>query len=238
MSALLELRGLRLEALDGTVLLCEAELALAPGEALALLGASGAGKSLLLAAVAGLLPPGVRRASGELRFDGRGRSGAELAALAGDGIAWLHQDPDAALHPCLRTAAQLLAGRSAVGAEERWGRFAEFSRRLGLAPRHGQAWPHELSGGERGALAPRCGLGRPPAPASGRRAECCGGCRNPCALAGALGGGQARGGPRRPLGDARSCRRPLGPPGGRAGGRAGRRRGGLARTCRLLVLCF
>ena len=117
-----------------------------------MLGASGAGKSLLLAAVAGLLPPGVRRASGELRFDGRGRSGPELAALAGDGIGWLHQDPDAALHPCLRTGAQLLAGRSAVGAEERCGRFAEFSRRLGLAPRHGQAWPHELSGGERARL--------------------------------------------------------------------------------------
>ncbi|MDQ3631417.1 MAG: ATP-binding cassette domain-containing protein, partial [Actinomycetota bacterium] len=74
--AAISLRGLRVTA-GASVLLHAINLELAPGEHVAVVGASGAGKSSLVAALAGWLVPD----AGELLLDGGPLAGAELAQL-------------------------------------------------------------------------------------------------------------------------------------------------------------
>ncbi|HUR93369.1 MAG TPA: ABC transporter ATP-binding protein [Gemmatimonadales bacterium] len=129
--------------------------AVAPGERLALVGASGAGKTSLLRAVAGLGPG---RAD-ELRVDGR-----DIATMPPErrGIVYLHQTP--LLFPHLSVAENIafpLRVRRA-GAAEVAGAVREVMHALrldGLAERRVQA----LSGGQRhrAALA-RAIVARPP----------------------------------------------------------------------------
>jgi ATP-binding cassette subfamily B protein len=72
----LELDGVSLD-LGGHPVLREVELALAPGEHVALVGRSGAGKSTLIALLLGLSRP----SAGEIRADGVPLAGERLAAL-------------------------------------------------------------------------------------------------------------------------------------------------------------
>jgi len=64
--AMLELRSIALNDPGGRPVIAAADLALQPGDRIAILGASGIGKSTLLEAVAGL-----RHFSGDIRLDGR-----------------------------------------------------------------------------------------------------------------------------------------------------------------------
>ena len=57
MSALLEARGIRVVGPGGAALVAGVDLDLAAGEVLALVGASGAGKSLTALSLIGLVPP-------------------------------------------------------------------------------------------------------------------------------------------------------------------------------------
>lgn len=115
------------------------------GELVAVVGASGSGKSLLAHALLGLLP-GNAREGGTLRFDGEPLTRARREALRGRRIALIPQsvtalDPLAPAGRQLRRAATL-AGRSdpaAVAAE------ALAERRL--EPEVADRYPHELSGG-------------------------------------------------------------------------------------------
>jgi ATP-binding cassette subfamily B protein len=79
----LELRRVSL-ALGGHAVLRELDLALAPGEHVALVGRSGAGKSSLIALALGLQSP----STGELRADGRPLRGEALARLR-SATAWI-----------------------------------------------------------------------------------------------------------------------------------------------------
>ena len=89
------LRGERLVSLDA---------AIAPGEALTLMGPSGVGKSTLLAFVAGFLPPAFR-AEGRILLDGRDVTGLPPQRR---GIGLLFQD--ALLFPHLSIGGNLLLG--------------------------------------------------------------------------------------------------------------------------------
>ncbi|MGR4001335.1 MAG: ATP-binding cassette domain-containing protein [Alphaproteobacteria bacterium] len=123
------------------------------GETLAILGPSGAGKSILARAIIGLLPKGIQQIGGTIRFNNQTLKGENnFAPLRNTKIAWLPQDPDAALSPYLSAEKQLLAGASSLSAQNRRQQFQNYAQKLNLKPRHLKAFPHQLSGGERARL--------------------------------------------------------------------------------------
>ena len=152
---LLAVRELRVSLAGATYpLLGPIAMDLAAGECLAIVGESGAGKSLATLALLGLLPAALH-ASGTLRVDDCDIvfGSRQHTALRGRTLAWVPQDALAALHPLRRIGAQLdetlrHAGvaRATLHAEalallDR----VELRTGSGLLTRY----PHELSGGQR-----------------------------------------------------------------------------------------
>jgi putative thiamine transport system ATP-binding protein len=113
-----------------------------PGEVLAVMGESGAGKSSLLAWLCGTLAPGLA-ASGEVRLDGR-----DIGALptVQRRIGILFQDD--LLFPHLSVADNLLFALPAGAAAERRARADAALVQADLAG-FGPRLPHTLSGGQR-----------------------------------------------------------------------------------------
>lgn len=141
MSALLEVEGLEVryaQALRPT--LQGLDLALQPGEVVVLLGDSGSGKSTFLSALLGFCPARATR----WRWQGRECSGP-FVARRGQGIGWIAQDPQAALHPMLSIRAQIMEGLGANAATQ----CADALRECGLPEHLAERYPHQLSGGER-----------------------------------------------------------------------------------------
>ena len=160
MTPLLELRSLSVEfptrrhvltALD------RVSLAVAPGEILGVVGESGAGKSLMGAAIIGLLEPPGRVSGGEVWLDGRrvDQLGPEaMRQVRGRQIGAVFQDPLTTLNP-LTTVGQQLAetiqvhlGLSGRDARQR---AVQWLRDVGIpAPEERSgAYPHQFSGGMR-----------------------------------------------------------------------------------------
>jgi ABC-type glutathione transport system ATPase component len=131
------------------------ELDLAESEAVALVGASGAGKTLLARAALGLLPPDAWQ-QGRVMWRGvevRLRPGG-WAALRGSGLTWLPQEPLSGLNPLLTVGVQVteaLMQHQGLGPAAARRRAADLLAELQLpAPAELlDAWPHELSGGMR-----------------------------------------------------------------------------------------
>jgi molybdate transport system ATP-binding protein len=127
----------------------EVSLAVAPGERLALLGRSGAGKTSVLRVIAGLLsPPSGRVSLGEETW---------LDTAAGVDIpperrrcGLLFQDY--ALFPCMK-AWRNVAYALPAPAGERRRRALKLLERFGIGRRLADALPAELSGGERQRVA-------------------------------------------------------------------------------------
>ena len=106
--ALLVVQGLGIQV-GGKPLLRDISFSLRPGEALTLVGESGAGKSLLAQAIMGNLPPALK-ATGRITLDGtttRADDAAARRALWGRKLALLPQEPSLALNPLARVAPQL-----------------------------------------------------------------------------------------------------------------------------------
>jgi len=155
----LHIDDLLLQRADGACLLGPLSLSLAPGDRLGLLGESGSGKSLLIQALFGVLPPGVIQSGGTIRAFGVPMDvpGPRRDAIRGARLAWVPQDPLQALNPLL-TLAEHLALLPGIHRNE--SRRAALTRltpliaRLGLPP--GPAFldrfPHQLSGGQRQRL--------------------------------------------------------------------------------------
>ncbi|WP_375456685.1 ABC transporter ATP-binding protein [uncultured Methylobacterium sp.] len=132
-----DIRGAALPVLD------HVDLAVAPGEFVALLGPSGCGKSTLLRLVAGLEPPD----SGTLSIDGVPIAGPDPSRLL------VFQDPT--LYPWRTVRGNVALGLEARGLLKVHGsRIDEALRLVGLAD-FADAYPHQLSGGmaQRTALA-------------------------------------------------------------------------------------
>jgi len=134
-----------------------ASLEVGAGEVVGLLGESGGGKSTLLLAVLGLLPPTARVAGGSIRFRGRELLDLDARArrrLRGAEIAMVFQDPSLALNPVRRVGPQVA---EVVAAHRGGDRRRTRADALGLLAevalpdpeRLFEAYPHELSGGQR-----------------------------------------------------------------------------------------
>ena len=132
-------------------------LSIAPGEIVALVGESGSGKSVTAAAVLGLLPPRIARASGRIVFDGRDLLGLpepQLNAVRGQGIGIVFQNSLTSLDPSFRVGDQLLecaAHRRKLKPAQARELVATWLERVGIrdAARVMRSYPHELSGGMR-----------------------------------------------------------------------------------------
>ncbi len=151
---LLDVRGLRIGFGSGAACVVDGlDMSVGTGEAVALVGGSGAGKSLVARALVGLLPQGGQWRGGELRW--RGEQLAAPDALRGRRIAYVFQDAASSLHPlrrigdqlreCLRVHAPALKGAALRQRIEH--SLAEVG--LDADPRWLRAFPHQLSGGQR-----------------------------------------------------------------------------------------
>ena len=146
--------------LSQTVILKGIDLAVAPGETLALLGPSGSGKSSLMAVLAGL----ERASGGSLTV-----AGADFAALSEDALAQARRGRIGivlqAFHllPTMTAQENVATPLELAGEADAWGRAAAELAAVGLGHRLDHS-PTQLSGGEQQrvaiarALAPRPAL--------------------------------------------------------------------------------
>ncbi|MBL6082148.1 ABC transporter ATP-binding protein [Belnapia sp. T18] len=151
---LVALRGLAVD-FGGAPALRGIDLAVAPGEALGLVGESGCGKSVTWLAALGLLP-GRARVTGSVRLGGEELLGAPPAVLdrvRGGRVAMIFQDPASSLNPVHRIGRQVAEALGLHGGLRGAVARAEARRLLdqvGIpdAGRRLDAYPHELSGGQ------------------------------------------------------------------------------------------
>ncbi|NML47317.1 ABC transporter ATP-binding protein [Ramlibacter sp. G-1-2-2] len=129
------------------------DLAIQPGEVLAVVGGSGSGKTTLGRAIAGLLSP----SGGGIRFDGMpvGERGQPAWRDYRLNCQMVFQDPYSSLDPRMTIAAAI--GESlrhlALTAARQTARVDEALEEVGLAASYRDRYPHELSGGQRQRVA-------------------------------------------------------------------------------------
>lgn len=132
-------------------------LAVAPGEVRALVGESGAGKSMIGKAVLGTLPGAIRVTGGEIMLDGQdllAMPPRKRRSLIGQTAALIPQDPLTALNPVRRIGPQItgrlvkILGWSKARARERALELLE-EVHIPDPARVMHSYPHELSGGMR-----------------------------------------------------------------------------------------
>ena len=152
--ALLALRGLTVRA-ESAELLSDVSFTLRRGETLGLVGESGCGKSMTALAIMGLLPPGVRVASGSIRLAGTelvGLPEAKMREVRGGRAGMVFQEPVAALSPVHTVGRQLVdavRAHSVLSEKQALERAAELLALVGVPdPRRRLAdYPHQFSGG-------------------------------------------------------------------------------------------
>ena len=147
---LLEGVGLTLPSAAGPVeILKGVDLAVSPGERVAVVGPSGSGKSSLIAVAAGLERP----TAGTVRLFGQ-----DLAPLGEDGRARLRRGRVSLVFQAFHllpnmTAEENVAAPLEIARVRDAGRIArEWLSRVGLSPRSSH-YPHQLSGGEQQRVA-------------------------------------------------------------------------------------
>jgi peptide/nickel transport system ATP-binding protein len=153
---ILEMRGLRIETLDGSPLVQDISLTLAKGEILGLIGESGAGKSTIGLAALGYARQGCRISGGEVIVDGTdivSQPARVKRQWRGRRVAYVAQSAAAAFNPALTIEKQVCEGpiRHGLMSKEESRRWAiTLFRSLDLPdPENiGKRYPHQLSGGQ------------------------------------------------------------------------------------------
>ena len=157
---LLDVRDLRIDfrlprgvlhAVDG------ASFELRAGEALGIVGESGAGKTMALRALVGLLPRAATLAGGEIVFEGVDLASAgpeTLRKVRGRSISMIFQEPMTALNPVMRVGEQIAEGplvRLGYSGRRARERALELMRLVGIPDpeERAESYAHELSGGMR-----------------------------------------------------------------------------------------
>lgn len=152
LQVLLRVAGGHAAILDGVSLRVD------PGEVMALVGESGAGKTVFALAVMGLLPEAMEVAAGSIRLGDVelvGASDAVLRAKRGGEMAMVFQDPQSALHPAFRVGAQVAEAvrvhQPTVSRAAARDRAVELLTNVGIpeAASRARDFPHQFSGGMR-----------------------------------------------------------------------------------------
>jgi len=157
MIACLDISNLSATLPSGQRVLRSVSLTVQPGEVRALVGESGAGKSMIGKAVLGVLPPSVRIVEGAIRLEGTdlgALSAKERRRLIGAKAALIPQDPLTALNASRRIGPQMtdrlvhILGWAADKADRRVRQLLD-EVHIREPDRVMKAYPHELSGGMR-----------------------------------------------------------------------------------------
>jgi len=152
----LEVSGLQVRlGRSGADVISDVSFAVRAGQVLGLVGESGSGKTTVVLALLGHARRGLRISSGQVLLDGIDLlrlPPAGLRAARGARVAYVPQDPSAALNPTLRVGTQLReAMRVHRGAiDDPDARIVEVLRevRLDALPDLLRRYPHQLSGGQ------------------------------------------------------------------------------------------
>ena len=153
----LEIRSLSAVLPHGQRVLRSVSLTVQPGEVRALVGESGAGKTMIGKAVLGVLPTSVRIVEGEMLIEGEdlGRLDAKARrTLIGARTALIPQDPLTALNPSRRIGPQMtdrlvrILGWGGDRADQRIRQLLD-EVQIRDPERVLKCYPHELSGGMR-----------------------------------------------------------------------------------------
>lgn len=134
-----------------------ADLAIAPGQTVALVGESGCGKTVMCKSILGLLCSRGRIRSGSIFFDGReisSLSDRQMVELRGRDISMVFQDPMTSLDPAFSVGEQIAEvlriheGMSAKEARDEAVKMMELVKIPDAASRYDQR-PYQFSGGMR-----------------------------------------------------------------------------------------
>ncbi|OZV77008.1 hypothetical protein CA850_24885 [Micromonospora echinospora] len=147
--------GLRVHTDSGRPIVDGVTFDLAAGHLLALIGASGSGKTTTALALLGWANPGTSITAGSIRIAGEpvlGRTDTDLRRLRSRLVSYVPQDPLHALNPARRVGRQLFeilhAHRRTRDADAVIGRALDRAR-LPTDRRFLRRYPHQLSGGQR-----------------------------------------------------------------------------------------
>jgi oligopeptide/dipeptide ABC transporter ATP-binding protein len=127
------------------------------GEAVALVGESGCGKSVTAMSIMRLIAPPGKITAGEVRFKGRdlaSLSEREMRNVRGNDIAMVFQEPMTSLNPVFKIGAQVAEAiriHRKVNKKEAWKQAGDMLELVSIPDPHKrlQDYPHQLSGGMR-----------------------------------------------------------------------------------------
>ncbi|SFU22399.1 ABC transporter ATP-binding protein [Mesorhizobium sp. YR577] len=156
--ALLKVAGLSISAAADTPLVEDLSFEVGRGEAVAIVGESGCGKSLTSLAIMGLLPDSLdRHKRGAISFEGRDLTALplrDMQSIRGNRMAMIFQEPLTALNPVMTVGAQIvevLRKHRKMGKVEARERATDLLRQVRVPDPEARLddYPHRLSGGMR-----------------------------------------------------------------------------------------
>lgn len=153
---LLTIKDLSIEyrTLEGTIYAVNGiDLSLKKGDALGLVGETGAGKTSTVLSILRLLPKQGFITKGEIIFDDKqllkiGKK--EIESIRGNQISMVFQDPLSSLNPVFSVAYQIaetVKEHQEIGWKETYQRANEMLRSVGISSDRADEFPHEFSGG-------------------------------------------------------------------------------------------